>query len=738
QVSPDGAGFRAGSIDLVRGTRDDWFRPIDVAVAPDGSLLITDWYDPGVGGHNQGDLKRGRIFRLAPTGCRYGVPTFDFESAEGAVEALRNPAYSVRYLAWTSLRAMGGQARAALETLLASKNARYRARALWLLARIDGQEKEAVDRALADQDEQVRVMGLRLARQLEADPLPRAIQMAHDRSAQVRRQAILVLRGHKSAAKAKLWAELALQHDGRDRWYLESLGIAADGDWDACFEAWLSRVGDRWESPAGTDIVWRSRSQVTPGYLARLVLAGNDRQTVARYLRAFDFLEGDARDAALEKMALAHYDNRPLGTWIASEAMLRMAHVESRDDPRWLHALQQVLDGSRGTQRFVDLVVRHQVTGRDAELLALAKDHADEQLGIDAMRAMLDQERDQVVANVLRESDVENLPQNHAGTVPRPGDAATNRDSKSRSQDQETPSPNPSPASGGGEFGTSSKNLAQDLPIERRFSENLRTEPDYVTASKIELKRSVAIARVLGHVGNRRSIALLETVIDDKSIDLAVRREAARSLTRSREGGETIVRRVRAKQFDLSLTDAVAVGLATSPIPALRRDGATLFPTRADRENRPLPTIPELLDHKGDVVAGRRVFLTTGTCATCHLVGDEGKEVGPPLTEIGSKFGRQALFESILYPNAGINHNYETYAILLEDGRMLSGLLVSQTPELVTIKVADAVLHKLPRAEIEAMEKQQVSLMPSDLQKVLSVDDLVNVVEYLTTLKAGS
>jgi len=681
-ASPAGAGFHARSIDLVRGTRDDWFRPVDVAVAPDGSLLITDWYDPGVGGHNQGDLKRGRIFRLAPAGSRYRVPRFDFETATGAVAALRNPAFSVRYLAWKSLQAMGAGARAALEPLLSSDNARFRARALWLLARIEGEQQEAVDRALADPQPRVRVMGLRLARQLEADPLPRVRQMAHDRSPQVRRQAALVLQGHRSVAKAKLWAELASQHDGRDRWYVEALGIAADGDWDACLAAWLARVGDGWDSPAGRDILWRSRSRATPAYLARLVLAGKDRTTVARYLRAFDFLAGDTRERALKKIACAHDDDRPLGAWIASEAMVRLTPSEAEGDPRWQAAFQRVLAGNRGTRRFVELIARYHKTDHATELLALAEDHADAQLGSDAMRVLLEQDGEPVVASALRDTGGVNRSPNHAGSSPQPGTAPAGRSSG--------------------------------------------TEPE----------TSAAIARVLGHVGNRRAVALLEAVIDDGSIDLGVRRQAARSLTRSREGGRALIERIRAKRLDQSLADAAAVGLATAPIAALRRDAAALFPPPADREHRRLPTLPQLLARHGDAAAGRRIFFTTGTCATCHRVGDQGKEVGPPLTEIGTKLGRQALFESILYPNAGINHNYATYAVLLEDGRMLSGLLVSQTPDLVTIKVADAIVHRLPRAEIDSIEKQQVSLMPGDLQKVLSAGELVDLVAYLATLRA--
>ncbi len=59
-VESDGAGYTAKTVNLAKGVRDQWFRPVDVCTAPDGSLIIADWYDPGVGGHRMGDATRGR------------------------------------------------------------------------------------------------------------------------------------------------------------------------------------------------------------------------------------------------------------------------------------------------------------------------------------------------------------------------------------------------------------------------------------------------------------------------------------------------------------------------------------------------------------------------------------------------------------------------------------------------------------------------------------------------------
>ena len=60
-VKPDGGGFSGEIINLVKGERDKWFRPVDVAVVPDGALFVSDWYDPIVSWNRQADSYRGRI-----------------------------------------------------------------------------------------------------------------------------------------------------------------------------------------------------------------------------------------------------------------------------------------------------------------------------------------------------------------------------------------------------------------------------------------------------------------------------------------------------------------------------------------------------------------------------------------------------------------------------------------------------------------------------------------------------
>lgn len=308
-VSPQGAGFEAKTHDILT-SEDSWYRPSDVCAAPDGSIYIADWNDAGVGGHYMADQKletmTGRIYRVAPQGMKPSVPKLDLTSAEGAVAALRSPNLATRYLAWQKLHTMGAQAESALKTLWNGDNSFIQSRAWNLLVRIPGKEKQYLEAAAASGQEQLRLLPLRYARVEKKDAIPFVKRLAGDTSAFVRRECALSLYRNDSSDKPELWAKLASQHDGQDRWYLEALGIGATGMEDACFAAWLKKTGDNWNTPAGRDIIWRSRSAKAPAYLVKII---KDQKTPKeerdRYLRSLDFIKGPEKDAALVELVSA-------------------------------------------------------------------------------------------------------------------------------------------------------------------------------------------------------------------------------------------------------------------------------------------------------------------------------------------------------------------------------------------------------------------------------------------------
>jgi putative membrane-bound dehydrogenase-like protein len=303
-VEPDGAGYKASILNLVQGVKDPWFRPVDVCVAPDGSLLIADWYDPGVGGHRMGDVQHGRIFRIVPSGHQgYRIPALDLTDMGSILEALFSPNLATRFLAQQKLQELGVGAREALaEAVEQAPTTAMRARALWQLALVSGQPAAQVKAATRDASPEMRIVGVRLARQHNVDLIPIVDQLKRDPAVSVRRELAIALRHHPHPRAAELWAELASQHDGQDRWYVEALGIGADRQWERYFDAWLNQVGEQWNTPAGRDIIWRSRSPKACQYLARIIAATTSEEEQYRYFRALDFHQGASKLQALEQL----------------------------------------------------------------------------------------------------------------------------------------------------------------------------------------------------------------------------------------------------------------------------------------------------------------------------------------------------------------------------------------------------------------------------------------------------
>jgi len=239
----------------------------------------------------------------------------------------------------------------------------------------------------------------------------------------------------------------------------------------------------------------------------------------------------------------------------------------------------------------------------------------------------------------------------------------------------------------------------------------------------------------LGLTGEPEVIKLLLPLITDGDHDVAVRTAAARAIGRQTRGERKLLALVIAGKLPTDLTFAVANALHASADESIRNEAAKRLPLPATASAEPLPPLPDLVERQGDANRGHEVFRTVGTCANCHTVGSAGKEVGPDLSEIGDKLSREAMFVAILDPSAGISHNYETYHAVLDNGTIVSGIKLSETDESVTLRSAEAITRTIPRDEIEEFTKAQLSLMPADLQRTMTVQQLVDVVEYMTTLK---
>ncbi len=317
-VRPDGAGYAMDSENTVAST-DPVFRPSDLAVAPDGSVFISDWQDPVVGGHNMLDTEQGRIFRLAPVGHPSAVPDLDLESDEGLLAAFGSPNQATRYRGYQELMLRGEDERhrILLEAWRGSSET-LKARALWALAALGEEGGAALQEAFEAEDPRFRIEALRVARLHDLDLPGRVAELSGDTDPQVRREAALMLRELPDGDRVGSWLRLADSYDGSDRWYLGALGIAAAGAEDSIFEAlrarrpsWDSSVADLYrvlQAPASVPYltsVLTNRSQSTQQRIAALdALAWQPSERVALTVAAIVGNSSEAPEIRLRGLYL--------------------------------------------------------------------------------------------------------------------------------------------------------------------------------------------------------------------------------------------------------------------------------------------------------------------------------------------------------------------------------------------------------------------------------------------------
>ncbi|HZY90102.1 MAG TPA: hypothetical protein VFE78_35095, partial [Gemmataceae bacterium] len=143
-----------------------------------------------------------------------------------------------------------------------------------------------------------------------------------------------------------------------------------------------------------------------------------------------------------------------------------------------------------------------------------------------------------------------------------------------------------------------------------------------------------------------------------------------------------------------------------------------------------------LLARKGDAARGRDLFLKSGSlCVNCHKVAGIGGAVGPDLSQIGKKFNRAQLLESILEPSKVIDPPYVAYLIETTDGKVLTGVVASKSAKEVVLRDAEAKEIRIPAAKVAKMEPQKKSLMPDLLLRDLTAEQAADLLEFLASLK---
>lgn len=647
-VEKDGAGYKAEMVNLLK-SEDIWFRPSDIATAPDGSIFVADWYDAGVGGHKMADVQRGRIYRIAKNTATYKVPEVAITDAASAVEALKSPNNTIFYLAWQKLKTLGKEAEPALQNLWQNGSTRDRAKALWLLAEV-GSAPEYVAAGLKDDSEDLRITALRIARQKDKGKvLDYVRQLVNDPSPAVRREAAIALRFMGTAEAAELWGILASQYKGGDRWYLEALGIGADLNADLYFDSWRKQVNQDWKKEGQKEIVWRIHARNSLSMLAKLIEDPSvDPAVLPQYFRAFNFKEDRTKNRILlDLIKLDHPQKDLIQTY--SLGQLEADYVAQ--NPSIKPLIRSILPNIEGSPEWLTAVKSMQLKEMAPKVLDLLISAEDKGLRGEAANLLFDLKGSKLLKAYFEK---------------------------------------------------------QDFAAKKKLLSNL------------------------GNIGHKENLAFLTSLIEDEKVSLPLKNQAVQAMGNNWDGQHYLYDLLKADRLEEQLKTTAALKLMNSWNTEIREAAPGFIPGASSKDGTAL-AVKDLVTQSGDVAAGTLVFQSY--CTSCHQVNGEGITFGPDLSEIGTKLAKKALYEAIIYPTSGINFGYEGYLITMKNGDIFSGYITSQTEDELTLRMMGGVDQKIARNQMDSQEPMEKSLMTENLQSVMGATELVNLVEYLTTLK---
>jgi len=146
--------------------------------------------------------------------------------------------------------------------------------------------------------------------------------------------------------------------------------------------------------------------------------------------------------------------------------------------------------------------------------------------------------------------------------------------------------------------------------------------------------------------------------------------------------------------------------------------------------------------YKGDANEGKKLFWSKTSpvaCAKCHTVGGKGGKVGPNLTGIGAVYPPKFFVRAILNPSAEIATGFETTMVATKNHRLITGIIVSDTKDKLVIRDARSAAGKLTtiaKNNIRRRKFQPLSMMPGNYAKLMSVEQLSDILAYLESLKS--
>jgi putative membrane-bound dehydrogenase-like protein len=214
-----------------------------------------------------------------------------------------------------------------------------------------------------------------------------------------------------------------------------------------------------------------------------------------------------------------------------------------------------------------------------------------------------------------------------------------------------------------------------------------------------------------------------------KSYGPDTRKRALSALLNKRDRVPVLLHALESGQLERNAIDAAGRArlLQYSERSIADRAGRLFQGATSDRA-KVIDSYRDALKMAGNPEHGKKKF--EEACGKCHLPRKQGGRVGPDLSGISSKTNEE-LLTSILNPSYAIEPQFTNYIVTTKDGRLYDGIIANETPGTITLRGGSEQDETLLRQNIEEMRASSISLMPDDLEKSLSRQDVADVIAYL-------
>ncbi|MFT7632105.1 MAG: putative heme-binding domain-containing protein [Mariniblastus sp.] len=679
QLSPENSGYISKQLPDLMSSSHRAFRPVDVKMAPDGSLYIADWYNPII---NHGevdfrdsrrDYKHGRIWRVTPkAGSPVPLPDFKSASIEDLVTLLQASEQWTRFLARVEIKLRienseskyQTELKAPLQRLLSSSESRDQLAALWTIQAVGQFDVEALKSALVSEDHRVRAAAVRIiATQDQPIDATRELlaKVPNDSHPQVRLEYVNAWQHAGSTADV---SELLKLLDHPTDQYILFATVTA-----------LKKTRSQWESNlAGLGL--------SPEKLMFLIENVPSRNSVAVL---FDLLKQES-DLEKSKSMIGLFAQR--GTQAELSRLFDGARLSELgcQDPQILTAvLNALVDANQ--KRKINLKVAAEVLKpmfEQPQAIRLAG-----LWGIEPLKP-------QLVSIALGESE---RSVNHRIEATR-GLAAMK------------------------DIETLSKLAGHDHPLEIRQVAMIE-----LIGVKMPLAAKLT-AELFVEIESEKSGGIQRTMTSRRLVDAFLRRA---------NGGAVLAKAFA--QADLGPVakevireQAVAANRAGKVLlESMEPAKGVQFPVKFTPEG--MAAFIKRVEGKGNPERGESVYRRANlNCMKCHAIGGAGGVVGPDLISLGASSPVDYIVDSLFDPNAKIKEGYHTTSILTVDGIQMSGKLMSQADGKWILRDADNKEHVFEEADIEEHKISTLSLMPVDSIGSLSDAETVDLVAFLAQL----